>query len=155
MIGEAEPGSPMVHEEAVVLYGRAFTFRFYDRPDLQRVEVEILEGSGAQARRYVRVRVRGRTTDEARDRAVDVLHHHAGLDRYLALVQRAVDRLAPGSRLDVSENAREIQVDLRGPWALDPPLILVREDAVDPERTDEELTAFIEAHLRAYLHWQG
>lgn len=116
-----------------------------------RVKVDILEGVGASSRAYIRTPVRGRTTADARERAWEVLRNHAGLDRYLALVTRTVQAMAPGSTFAVEEDARMIRVDLRGPRRLRAPLVLAREDALDPERTEEELTSFIRAHLKAYL----
>jgi len=141
----------MVRDEEIELYGRRFTFRFTSRPEMRRVEVEILEGAGHAARPYVPSPVRGRTTEDARERAWEVLRKYAGLDRYLTLVARVVQAVAPGSTLAVDEDARTIRVDLRGPRRLRFPLTLVREDALDPERTEEELTTFIRSHLEAHL----
>ena len=148
---ELDVCADMAWDEEIELYGRRFTFRFTARPEMRRVEVEILEGAGAAARAYVRTPVRGRTTEDARERAWEVLRNYAGLDRYLALVARVVAAVAPDTTLAVEEDARMIRVDLRGPRRLRFPLTLVREDAVDPERTEEELTTFILAHLEAYL----
>ena len=147
-----EPGTL---SEEVELYGRRFTLRSMPRPGLHRVEVQILEGSGAAARPYVRVPVRGRDQREARDRAIEVLHNYAGLDRYLGLVRQVARTLAPGAHLAVEENALEIRVELRGSRRLSSPLTLVREDALDPERTDEELLTFIRAHLETHLEDSG
>lgn len=141
----------MARNEEVEVYGRHFTFRFIPRPDLGRVEVQILAGRGAAARPYVRVPVRGRDEGEARDRAIEVLRNHAGLERYLGLVRQVALSLAPHTRVEVEEDARQIRVDLRGSRRLRFPLTLVREDALDPERTDEELLTFIRAHLETHL----
>ncbi|KRT75746.1 MAG: hypothetical protein XU14_C0102G0008, partial [Armatimonadetes bacterium CSP1-3] len=121
----------MVWDEEIQLYRRRFTFRFTSRPEIRRVEVEILEGAGHAVRPYVPSPVRGRTTEAARERAWEVLRNYAGLDRYLALVARVVQAVAPGSTLAVDEDARTIRVDLRGPRRLRFPLTLVREDALD------------------------
>ncbi len=141
----------MARSEEVELYDRHFTFRFIPRPDLKRVEVQILAGRGAAARSYVRVPVRGRDEAEARDRAIEVLRNHAGLERYLGLVRQVALSLAPHTQVEVEEDARQIRVDLRGSRRLRFPLTLVREDALDPERTDEELLTFIRAHLETHL----
>ena len=141
----------MARSEEVEVYGRRFTFRFTPRPDLRRVEVQILEGWGSAARPYVRAPVRGRDEGEARDRAAEVLRNHAGLDRYLGLVRQVALSLAPHTRVEVEEDARQIRVDITGSRRLSIPLTLVREDALDPERTDEELLTFIRAHLETYL----
>ncbi len=145
----------MERDEEIELYGRRFTFRFAPREEAKRIEVEILEGTGAAARPYVRAGVRGRTMNDARERAWEVLRRHAGLDRYLGLVARVAGSLAPGSRLDVQEDARLIRVGVTGSRRLRFPLSLDREDALDPERSDEELLAFIRAHLEAYLEPAG
>lgn len=137
--------------EEVELYGRRFTLRYEPRPELRRVEITVWEGSGPSARPFVPQPVRGRDAANARERAMAVLHNYAGLERYLGLVRRVVDALAPGSRLEVDEDAAEIRVALAGPRRLRTPLALVREDALDPERTDEELLTFIRAHLEGYL----
>ena len=138
--------------EEVTLYGRRFTFRYVERPDLRRVEVAVLEGSGDGIRPLVPHPVRGRDVTDARERAMTALHNYAGMDRYLGLVRRVAESLAPGARLEVDEDAAEIRVALTGgARRLRTPLTLVREDALDPERTDEELMAFIQAHLEGYL----
>ncbi len=138
-------------DEEVQLYGRRFILRFTPRPDIRRVEVEILEGTGPGARPYIRTPVRGRTADDARDRAWEVLRTHAGLDRYLGLVARAVRSMAPGTRVEVEEDAQVIRISLQGDRRLRYPLTLVRQDALDPARSDEELSTFIRAHLETYL----
>lgn len=137
--------------EEVQLFNRRFTLRFTERPEIRRVEVTVLEGAGPEGRPLVPHPVRGRDRADARERALTALHNYAGLDRYLTLVRRAAAEVAPGSRLEVDEDAREIRVELVGPRRLLAPLTLVREDALDPERTDEELLAFIQAHLKGYL----
>lgn len=141
----------MTREEEVEIHGRRFTFRFIPRPELRRVEVTVLEGTGEAAHPYVPHPVRGRDVTDARERAMTALHNYTGMDRYLRLVRRVAADLAPGSRLDVEEDAAGIRVELVGPRRLRTPLTLVREDALDPERTDEELMAFIQAHLEGYL----
>lgn len=141
----------MARSEEIEAYGRHFTFQFTPRPDLRRVEVQILEGWGAAARPYVRVPVRGRDEGEARDHAIEVLRNYAGLDRYLGLVRQVALTLAPDARVEVEENALEIRVELAGHRRLRTALTLVRQDALDPERTDEELLTFIRAHLETYL----
>ncbi|HEV8338434.1 MAG TPA: hypothetical protein VGR25_02100 [bacterium] len=137
--------------EEIDLYNKRFTLRFTDRPELQRVEVAVLEGSGQQARPLVPHPVRGRNRTDARDRALTALHNYAGMDRYLGLVRRVAEELAPGSRLEVDEDAAEIRVELVGARRLRMPLTLVREDALDPDRTEEELIGFIRAHFDGYL----
>ncbi len=138
-------------EERVELHGRRFTFRYTVRPEDSRVEAVILEGWGNEARPYIPHPARGRDAADARERAMTALQNYAGMDRYLGLVRQVSDLLAPGSRLQVDEDAREIRVDLVGPQRLRAPLALVREDALDPERTDDELLAFIRAHFEGYL----
>lgn len=142
----------MAHDEHVELYGRWFTFRFVPRPDLNRIEVHVLQGRGPEARAYVPAPVRGRDEEDARDRAHDVLRNYAGLDRYLELIRQVLGAAAPGARLEVEENAADVRVTITGgARRLTTPLALVREDALDPDRTDEELLAFIRAHVDAYL----
>jgi len=138
-------------EEEVELYGRRFTFRFTPRPELRRVEVEILEGTGSTARPYVRVAVRGRTTADARERAWEVLRARAGLDRYLRVVAQVVGTLAPGTGLSVREDAQTILVEVHGPRRLRVPLALRRQEALDPERSEEDLAALVRAHLEAHF----
>ncbi len=137
--------------EEIYLYNRRFTLRFTERPEMRRVEVTVLEGAGSEDRPLVPHPVRGRDRADARERAMTALHNYAGLDRYLMLVRRAAAEVAPGSRLEVDEDAREIRVELVGPRKLRVPLTLVREDALDPERSDEELLEFIRTHLEGYL----
>lgn len=138
-------------EEEVELYGRLFTFRYTPRPQVRRVDVEILEGAGPRARPYLPVAVRGRTAAEARERAWKVLIARAGLDRCLRVIERELQALAPGATLSVEEDAQTILVEVRGPRRLRLPLALRRAEALDPARTEEELAAWARAHLESHL----
>ncbi len=138
-------------EEEVELYGRLFTFRYTPRPQIRRVDVEILEGAGPRARPYVPVAVRGRTAAEARERAWEVLIARAGFDRCLRVIERTVQALAPGATLSVKEDAQTLLFEVHGPLGLRLPLALRREEALDPALTEEELAALVRAHLESHL----
>jgi hypothetical protein len=139
-------------DERVVVFGRAFVLRFDGPVPPGRCEIRIWEGRRLPWRRpYLRAPIRGRDPDEARDRALEVLHNHVGLDRFRQMVEDVARRVAPGARVDVGEDAREVIVTLGGGYVLDVPLAVSRHDVLDG-RADamDYLRGLVRAHLEAY-----
>jgi|FaiFalFF_MnMetaG_3_1042247.scaffolds.fasta_scaffold10840_3 hypothetical protein len=94
--------------------------------------------------------VRGRTEDEARWRAEEVLQNWAAIRRLYAAAQRAADRVAPGAQVVLNERAVELEVELAGPWALRAPFLASRDQVTDPHRTEEEWETSLELHFRSH-----
>jgi hypothetical protein len=115
-----------------------------------RYEVRIWEGRRLPWRRpYLRVPIRGRDVDEARERALDVLHNYVGLDRFRRVVEDVARRVAPGATIEVGEDAREVVVSLSGAFVLEVPLSVPRGDVLDRRADPERLRGAIHAHLTA------
>jgi hypothetical protein len=124
-----------------VVYRFAFRGPIEDPP---RWEVRVLDAAGEAAVPRI---VRGKTEDDARWRAEDAVQTWAAVRRLHAVASRVADRVAPGSEVLLSERATEIEVELIGGWMLRAPFLLDRDEALDPDRTEEEWEAWIEAHF--------
>ncbi len=132
-------------EETFEAFG--VTYRFAFRGPVEepaRWEVVILDTDGVAV---VPRRVRGRTEDEARWRAEQTLQTWASIRRLCAAARAAAARAVPGSEVVIHERADEVAVDLAGPWRLQEPFLASREEVVDPDRTEGEWEATMEAHF--------
>ncbi len=139
-------------EESVEVLGRQFVLLIDRAMPAGRCEIRIWEGArrGARSAQYLRAPIRGRDADEARERALDVLHNYVGLDQFRKLVEEAVNELAPGALIEVSETAREVIVTLGGAFGLSLPLAIPRDEVLGPETTPAGLRTVVRAHLSAY-----
>lgn len=139
-------------EESVEVLGRQFVLLIDRAMPAGRCEVLIWEGPrrGARSAQYLRVPIRGRDADEARERALEVLHNYVGLDQFRKLVEEAVSELAPGALVEVRETAREVIVTLGGAFGLRLPLAIPRGEVLGSDVTPAALRAVIRAHLSAY-----
>lgn len=134
--------------ETFEVFGMVYRFSFrgpVEEP--ARWEVAILDPEGMTV---VPRRIRGRTEDEARWRAEEVLHTWASVRRLHAAASRAAARVAPGSEVVVHERAEELEVELVGSWALRVPFLASREQVADLHRGEEEWEAELEAHFRGH-----
>ncbi len=135
-------------EESVEAFGAVYCFEFRGPvEDPPRWEVRLRDPEGAL---LFPQPVRGRTEDEARWRAEEVLQNWAAIRRLYAAAQRAAGRAAPGAEVVLHERAVEVEVELAGPWALRVPFLVARHEVTDPDRTEEEWEAFLEAHFLEY-----
>ncbi len=135
-------------EETYEVFETTYRFSFrgpVDQP--ARWEVAILDLEGVPV---VPRRVRGRTEDEARWRAEEVVHTWAAVRRLHAAACRAAARATPGAEVVLNERADELQVELLGRWSLRVPFVASRADAMDAARTEQEWEAALESHFRAY-----
>jgi len=98
---------------------------------------------------YLRAPILGRTPQEARERAVHVLHTHVGLDRFRLLVEDVARRVVPGASVEIGENADEVVVTLAGSHHLEVPLAVLRRDVLDGGGI-HRLRGLVRAHLEAY-----
>ncbi|MDR5682597.1 MAG: hypothetical protein QN163_01025 [Armatimonadota bacterium] len=132
-------------DEDFEVFGVVYRFAFRGPvEDPPRWEVRVFDAAGEAAVPGV---VRGKTEDDARWRAEEAIQTWAAVRRLHAVASRVADRIAPGSEVLLSERATEMEVELIGGWALGAPLLLDRDDVLDPDRTEEEWEAWIEAHL--------
>ena len=135
--------------EDVIVYGRRFQLTI-DGPDAMRrfsaVMIEVATG-----RVLTRTPVRGRSTADARDRALEVMHNLLGIERFHEQVRAVAARLAPGAAVDLTEDAQMLHAGVSGAWELSVPLVVTRDDVTDPDADPQVLRERIEAHFRAYL----
>lgn len=114
-----------------------------------RYEVRIWEGRvGGRASQYLRAPIRGREVEEARERALEVLHHHVGLDRFRLVVEEVARQVLPGAEVELGEDARDVTVTLAGRYALRVPLVISRDRVRDPDVDLASLRALARAHLQ-------
>ncbi|MCS7173933.1 MAG: hypothetical protein N0A24_11295 [Armatimonadetes bacterium] len=135
-------------EEWFEAFGRIYRFEFrgpVEEPP--RWEVRLRDPEGAL---LFPQPVRGRTEDEARWRAEEVVHMWAAVRRLHAAACRAAARATPGAEVVLNERADELQVELLGGWSLQVPFVASRADAMDAARTEQEWEAALESHFRAY-----
>jgi hypothetical protein len=114
-----------------------------------RFEVRIWEGTrrGPGPAQYLRAPIRGRDADEARERALEVLHNYVGLDQFRLAVEEVAAELAPGARVSIRETAREVIVTVEAPGHSKPPLAIRREQILAPDASVESLRVAIRRHL--------
>jgi hypothetical protein len=138
-------------DERANVLGRGFTLRIEGPRPSGRYQVQVWEGRRTPWKRpYLRAPILGRSPDEARDRALEVLHTYVGLERFRLMVTEVARRAAPGAGVEVGEDAREVTVTLVGPYALDVPLVVSRGEVVDRGADPERLRGLVRAHLDAY-----
>jgi hypothetical protein len=113
--------------------------------------VRIWEGRRLPWRRqYLRAPIRGRDPDEARERALEVLRTHVGLDGFRLMAETVARGTLPGAGVAVSEDAREIVVTLTGRYALEVPLAIPRHEVLDQAADLTQLRGLVKAHLESY-----
>ncbi len=138
-------------EESVDVLGRKFVLLLEGPVPPGRYEIRIWEGRrGIRRRPYLKAPIRGRDADEARERALEVLHTYVGLEQFRRLVQEIVAQVAPGARVEVTERVREVTIALDGAYILRKPLVLPRDEILDPATSVDHLRAVVRAHLEAH-----
>ncbi len=140
---------PKRFEEQVTVRGRWFILTCEGPVDGGRYEVFIRET--LSGRPLTRAPVRGRSPDDARDRAFEVMHTMMGIESLQEAILAVAAELAPGARVELTEDARAIHADLAGAWALRVPFAVSRDEVVDPAMDLEELRARIRAHFVLHL----
>lgn len=143
-------------QESVLVYGRRFVLLVEGPVPAGRYEARVWEGRLVPWRRpYLRTAIRGRDPDEARERALEVLHNSVGLDRFRRLVEDTAAKLTPGARVEVGEDARDVVVTLAGPYTLLVPLAVSRDDVLERDADLDRLRDLVRAHLKAYARRPG
>lgn len=135
--------------EELAVFGRRFVVSI-DGPDAdRRYSATIREiGSG---RPLTRNPVRGRSPDDARDRALEVMHNLLSIERLQEAIVAVARELAPGAEVDLTEDAHAIRADLLGPWELAVPFSLQRDEVYDPEFDPDGARERIREHFVAHL----
>jgi hypothetical protein len=151
-----EPPAPVRRREAVAVLGRRFVLSVQGPVPPGRYEIRVWEGVRWPWRRpYLRAPIRGRSVEEARERALAVLHAHVALDRFRRMVEDVVRRVAPGAVVDVGEDARAVLIRLSGSHMLTVPLAVARDAVLDHDAPVERLRGVVQAHLEAYARARG
>ncbi len=148
----SEPPAWRQWEEPAEVLGRAFVLRF-EGPTDGRFDVWIWEGKRRRAgsRPYLRAPIRGRDTEEARERALEVLHNYVGLDQFRLLAEEVAAEVAPGARVEIREDARQVIMTLAPPYALRQALAVPRSAILGPDTSESGLRVTIREHLEAQI----
>lgn len=136
-------------DDEVELFGRRLRLRI-EGPDAGRRFSAFIDDIG-RGRPVTRTPVRGRSAADARDRALEVAHNLLGIEYLQELIVRLARELAPGVRVELTEDARTIGAELSGAWELAVPLSFERDDIYDPDFDPDAAEAEIRAHLVAHL----
>lgn len=141
-----------MHEE-VVKFGRRFLLTVTGPDPDRRFDATIQDpATGAM---LTRTPVRGRSAEEARERALEVLHNLLSIERLQEAIIAAARALAPGAQVELSEDARSIHAELSGPWELAQPFALPRDDVYDPAFDPQAIAERVRAHFDTYLRKRG
>lgn len=95
--------------------------------------------------------VRGRSVDDVRDRALEVMHNLLGIERIQEEVLAVAAEVAPGAAVELTEDAHTIRASLTGSWELDVPFAVSRdelEENLDVESLRLRILEHFHAHLR-------
>lgn len=141
--------SPSLIEEHTIL-GRSFSVTIEGPGNDRRFDAYVREtGTG---RLLTRNPVRGRSVEDARDRALQVMHNLIGIERIQDEVLTVAVEMAPGAAVELTEDAGAIRADLRGPWTLEVPFAVQRdelEEGVDFESLRRRIREHFQLHLRS------
>ena len=139
---------PQLREE-VTLFGRRFVLMIEGPDEARRFSAHIQEHATSVP--LTRNPVRGRSLQDVRDRALEVMHNLLTMERAQEMILAATAELAPGATVDLTEDAQTIRAELSGAWEFDVPLAIPRDDLYDPDADLEELRERIVAHFREHL----
>ncbi len=146
---ENEARTMATFEERLTYYGRQFVLIGEGPVDGGRYEVHIRESP--DGRPLTRAPVRGRSPDDAKDKALEVVHTMVGIERLQEAIIAVAAELAPGASVELTEDARAIRADLTGAWQFATPLAVPRDVVADPELDFEAIRVQIRAHFLAHL----
>lgn len=143
----------MEQREEVTLHGRRFVLIIEGPDDARRYSAFIREI--ATGKLLTRNPIRGRSTADARDRALEVIHNLLAIERVQEAIIAVTSELAPGATVDLTEDAQAIRAELSGAWEFDVPLTIPRDELYDPETNLEGLRERIVAHFREHRRRRG
>ncbi|MGH2396954.1 MAG: hypothetical protein ACRDFW_08200 [bacterium] len=95
--------------------------------------------------------VRGRSVDDVRDRALQVMLNLIGIERIQEEVLAVAAEVAPGTSVDLTEDALTIRASLTGSWQFDVPFTVSRdelEEGLDIESLRLRILEHFHSHLR-------
>lgn len=140
-------------DDEVEVFGRRLRLRV-EGPDADRRFSAFIDDL-SRLRPLTRHPVRGRSRSDARDRALEVAHNLLGIERLQELIVAVAGELAPGARVELTEDARAIGAHLSGPWALAAPLSFERDEIYDAEFDPDAAAEQIRGHFTAHLRRAG
>lgn len=114
----------MIEEHTVL--GREFSVTIEGPDGNRRFNAYVRES--ATGRLLTRNPVRGRSVDDVRDRALQVMRNLLGIERIQEEVLAVVAEVAPGASVDLTEDAQTIRASLTGSWQLDVPFTVSRDE---------------------------
>jgi hypothetical protein len=135
--------------EPLTIHGRTFVVVIDGPDDDARYSATITED--ATGRTLTRTPVRGRSVEDVRARAADVVRNLTAIERLQAEAVAAITALAPGAVIELTEDAHAIRADVSGGWILHAPLTLPRDEITDPDADLEAWATYVRDHLAAYL----
>lgn len=135
--------------EEIVLHGRRFLLTIEGPDSARRFSAYVQEIT--TGRMLTRNPVRGRSADDVRDRTLQVMHNLLGIERIQEEVLAVAKELAPGASVNLAEDAQTIRAELSGPWVLDVPFAVGRnelEEGLDVGSLRPRIRAHFHSHLR-------
>jgi hypothetical protein len=135
--------------EVLTVHGRRFRV-VINGPDSSRrynAVITVLDSG----RLLTRSPVRGRSPADARDRALEVMYTLMGIERLQEQILAVAAEMAPGARVELTEDAQAIRADLSGEWEFTVPLAVARDIVTDPGTDFATLRALIEGHFQTHL----
>lgn len=139
--------SPSLAEEHSV-FGRTFTVTI-DGPDGDR-RFSAYVREVPTGRLLTRTPVRGRSVDDVRDRALEVMRNLLGIERIHEEIVTVAAERAPGASVELAEDAKAIYAELSGPWVLEVPFAVPRNE-LDEELDLDALRRRIREHFQSHL----
>ncbi|MGH2360125.1 MAG: hypothetical protein ACRDGM_06230 [bacterium] len=137
----------MIEEHTVL--GRKFSVTIEGPDGDRRFNAYVKET--ASGRMLTRNPVRGRSVDDVRDRALEVMHNLLGIERIQEEVLAIAAEVAPGASVELTEDAHTIRASLTGSWELDVPFTVSRdevEEGLDIESLRLRILEHFHSHLR-------
>ncbi len=137
------------NEDQFSYLGRRFVLTCEGPIDNRRYEVFIRELPSG--RLLTRAPVRGRSPEDAKDRAVEVIHTMLGIERLQDAIVAIAAELAPGTTVELTEDAQAIRAEVSGDWELTAPLAVPRDVITDPDLDFETLRDQVRVHFITHL----
>ncbi len=135
--------------EHIAMHGRTFTVVIEGPDDAARYSAHITEP--ATGRTLTRTPVRGRSVEDARETAIDVIRNLVTIERLQAIIISTTASLAPGATVDLTEDVEAIRAEVSGAWMLSRPLALPRSEVTDPDADLDAWAKYIQEFLAIYL----
>ena len=140
---------PPTQTEEHTVFGRLYSMTIEGPDGDRRFNAYVKESR--TGRLLTRNPVRGRSVDDVRDRALEVMHNLLGIERIQEEVLAIAAEVAPGASVELTEDAQTIRASLTGSWELDVPFTMSRdelEEGLDVESLRLRILEHFHAHLR-------